>query len=301
MKVRANGIDIEVEVDGTGEPLLMLMGIGAQLVHWPDGFCERLRSAGFQLIRIDNRDVGKSSHLRHLPAPDLRTTLLRAALGLRIPAPYTLGDMADDAASVLDALGLARAHVLGVSMGGMIAQTFALRHSERVASLTSIMSTPGDKRYAVTLQPTALASLLGPAPRTREETVERMFRVYRTIGSRTHPPDEEILRQIGERSFDRGVNPAGFARHMAAICASGSRRAVLPSLRMPTLVVHGLQDPLIPVAAGRATARLIPGARLLELGDMGHDLPRPLWGAVASAVQSIAERARVFAPADSRG
>ncbi|NUP11629.1 MAG: alpha/beta hydrolase [Polyangiaceae bacterium] len=278
-------------MEGSGEPLLMLMGIGAQLVHWPDGFVERLRAEGFQTIRIDNRDVGMSTHLRHLPAPDMRATLLRTALGLPISAPYTLADMADDALGVLDALGIPRAHVLGASMGGMIAQTFALRHTGRVASLTSIMSTPGDKRYAFAARPSALGALLGRPPRTREEMVVHFSRIYRAIGSRTHATDEAILRQIAERSFDRGLNPPGFARHMAAICASGSRRSALRTLRVPTLVVHGAQDPLIPVAAGRATARLVPDARLLELGDMGHDLPQPLWGAVAGAVRAIAERA----------
>jgi len=291
VRVKANGIDIEVEVEGNGKPLLMLMGIAAQLVHWPDGFCERLVADGFQIIRIDNRDVGQSTIFRHLPAPDPRSTLLRAALGLPIRAPYTLADMADDAVGVLDALGLARAHVLGVSMGGMIAQTLALRHPTRVASLASVMSTPGDRRYALISRPAALGALLGPPPRTREEMVARMLRVYRAIGSRTHPPDEASLRLIAERSFDRGMNPPGFARQMAAICASGSRRAALPGLRVPTVVIHGAQDPLIPVAAGRATARLIPGARLLELAHMGHDLPRPLWGDVSSAIRSTAERA----------
>jgi pimeloyl-ACP methyl ester carboxylesterase len=181
--------------------------------------------------------------------------------------------------------------VLGVSMGGMIAQTLALHHPTRVSSLVSVMSTPGDRRYALASRPAALGALLGPAPRTREQTVARMLRVYRAIGSRTHPPDEAALRLIAERSFDRGMNPPGFARHMAAICASGSRRAALPRLQVPTLVIHGAQDPLIPLAAGRATARLIPGARMLELADMGHDLPRPLWGTVSGAIRSIADRA----------
>ncbi len=291
MRVLANGIDIEVEADEHGEPLLLLMGIGAQLVHWPDGFCDGLRAAGFRLIRMDNRDVGKSTHLGHLPVPDLRATLLRMAVGLPVQAPYDLADMADDARAVLDQLGIEKAHVLGASMGGMIAQTLALRAPERVRSLTSIMSSTGDRRFALSARPAAMKALLGPAPRTKQETVERMLRVYRAIGSRTHRPDEAVIVDIAERSFERGANPQGFARHLAAICASGSRRALLPSLRVPTLVVHGTQDPLIPVAAGRATARLIPNARLLELGDMGHDLPRPLWRTLIGAVRAIAHDA----------
>ena len=289
MKVRANGVEIEVEADEPGgDPIVLVMGIGAQLVHWPDGFVDSLRRAGFRVIRMDNRDCGLSSNLRHLPVPDPRKVLLRAALGLAITAPYSLGDMADDLAAVLDALHIERAHVLGVSMGGMISQTFALKHGARLRSLTSVMSTTGDLRYAFGAKPHALKALLGKPPRSREEAVERMVHVYTTIGSRTMPPEPSILRVLGERSFDRGMNPAGFARHFAAIGAAGSRRAALATLRVPTLVIHGTQDPLIPVAAGRATARAIPGARYLELADMGHDLPRPLWGAITSAVRSLA-------------
>lgn len=296
MKIRSNGVDIEVEADEPGgEPLVLLMGIGAQLVHWPEGFCDQLRGLGFRLIRLDNRDTGLSTYLSHLPIPDPRKVLLRAALGLRVDSPYSLGDMADDVAGVLDELKIERAHVLGASMGGMIAQTFALRHRARTSSLTSIMSTPGGRRYAFATKPRALKALLGKPPRTREETVERMVFVYRTIGSQTHLADEAILRVIGEKSFDRGQNPAGFARHFAAIGAAGSRKEKLRSLDVPTLVVHGSQDPLIPVSAGRATARAIPNARMLELGDMGHDLPRPLWGAITSAVRSLADDARAKA------
>lgn len=292
MKVRSKEVEIEVEADEPGgDPLVLVMGIGAQLVHWPDGFLESLRRAGFRLIRMDNRDCGLSSNLRHLPIPDPRKVMLRAALGLSVAAPYSLGDMADDVAAVLDALAIDRAHVLGVSMGGMISQTFALKHRARTRSLISVMSTPGDRLYAFGAKPSALSALLGKPPRSREEAVERMVRVYTAIGSRTIPPDTAILRVLGERSFDRGMNPAGFARHFAAIGAAGSRRALLTGLQLPTLVIHGTQDPLIPVAAGRATARAIPGARFLELADMGHDLPRPLWGAITSAVRSLASDA----------
>jgi pimeloyl-ACP methyl ester carboxylesterase len=297
MKVRANGIDIEVEIDeatpsNERDPLVLVMGIGAQLVHWPDGFLDALRSAGFRLLRLDNRDVGLSTNLRHLSVPDPRKVMARAMLGLPVEAPYSLADMADDVVGVLDALGIRRAHVLGASMGGMIAQTFALRHPERLASLVSVMSTPGDRRFAVRAQPRAMKALLGPQPRNREETVERMVNIYRVIGSRTHPPDEGIVRLIGERSYDRGANPAGFLRHFAAIAAAGSRRRALGGVTAPTLVIHGSQDPLIHVSAGRATAQAIPNARMLELGDMGHDLPRPLWGAISGAVRSIADATR---------
>jgi pimeloyl-ACP methyl ester carboxylesterase len=311
MRVSNNGVDIEVVVDDPGdgdgngngngnggtqrEPLVLLMGIGAQLVLWPDEFCARLCERGFRVIRMDNRDIGRSSYLHHMPVPDPRTSLLRATLGLRVAAPYTLTDMAGDVRAVLDALGIERAHVVGASMGGMIAQTLALEHPERVTSLTSIMSSPGDRRYAFGARPAALRALLGPPPRTRDEAVARILRTFQAIGSRTHPVDKVLMSDIAARSFDRGVNPAGFARHMAAICASGSRSAALRTLRVPTLVIHGTQDPLIPVQAGRATARMIAGARLLELSDMGHDLPRPLWDTLADAIRSIARDAATTA------
>lgn len=288
MRVHANGIDFEVERRGDGEPLVMVMGIGAQLVLWPEDFCAMLVERGFSVITFDHRDVGLSTHLDHLPAPDPRATLARAALGLPIPAPYKLEDMADDVAGILDALGEARAHVLGVSMGGMVAQTFAIRHASRTLSLTSIMSTPGNRRYMLGTKPRAFRELFRKTPRTREEAAEATFAAFRTMGSLTHPPDEEHLRQAGARAFDRGVNPRGFMRHFAAICASGNRRAALAAVRAPTLVIHGTQDPLLPVAAGRATARLVPNARLLELADMGHDLTKPLRPAMVDAVAAIA-------------
>ncbi|MFO0547568.1 MAG: alpha/beta hydrolase [Polyangiaceae bacterium] len=291
MKVAANGLEFEVEREGRGEPLLLLMGIGAQLVLWPAELCERLVRAGFEVVRMDNRDIGLSTHLRHLPVPNPRSVMARAALGLAVEAPYTLADMADDVRAVLDVLGVERVHVVGASMGGMIAQTLAIRHPSRVASLTSIMSTPGDRRYAFMASPLALRALLGPVPRTREESVERMLSMFRVIGSRTHPIDETVLREAAERSYDRGSNPAGFARQFAAIAASGSRREALRSLAVPTLAIHGTQDPLIPVAAGRATARLVPNGRLLELSSMGHDLPRPLWPAMTDAIRSVANEA----------
>jgi pimeloyl-ACP methyl ester carboxylesterase len=289
MQVTTSGASIAVEADpGEGLPLLMLMGLGVPRALWPDGFCDRLRARGFRLIRMDNRDVGDSSRLSHLGAPDLRRVLLRATLGLDVGAPYDLGHMADDARAVLDALGIARAHVAGASMGGMIAQTLALEHPDRVASLTSIMSSPGDRRYGWMAKPRAVRALMRPAGRTPEEQVTRLCDTLRAIGSRTLPRDEHELRLLAERCVASGIDPAGFARQFAAICASGSRRAALPGLRLPTLVVHGAQDPLIPLAAARAMARLVPGARLLELAEMGHDLPAPFWDTIADAIAALA-------------
>lgn len=291
--VHGDGVDLCVEDSGgEGEPLVLVMGIGAQLVLWPDGLCERLAARGFRVIRLDNRDVGLSTHLSHLPVPDPRRTLARAALGLPIDAPYTLSHMAGDVRVVLDALGVDRAHIAGMSMGGMIAQTFCIEHPERALTLTSIASTTGDRRYAFAARPAALRALLRAPPRTREESAEGTVAAFRAIGSKTHPPDLALLRHMGALAFDRGTNPAGFARQLAALCASGSRRAALRSLRVPTLVIHGSQDPLIPAAAGRATASLVPNARLLELGDMGHDLPPALWDTMADAIAGLARDAR---------
>ncbi len=292
-KVKGDGVEIHVDDSGgDGEALVLVMGIGAQLVFWPEELCAILKARGFRVIRLDNRDVGKSTHLSHLPVPDPRRTLVRAALGLPVSAPYTLSHMAHDLRAVLDGLGVARAHIAGMSMGGMIAQTFAIEHPGRTLSLTSMGSTTGDRRYAFAARPAALRALLRPAPRSREEAAARTVAMFEAIGGKTHVPDVALLRRMGAESFDRGTNPAGFARQLAAICASGSRRAALKELRVPTLVIHGAQDPLIPVAAGRATAELVPNARLLELGDMGHDLPRPLWNVMADAISGLARDAR---------
>ena len=293
MDVAGDGVTLHVEdFGGTGAPLLLVMGIGAQKVYWPVELCEVFEARGFRVIRMDNRDIGQSTHLSHLPIPNPVRTLARAALGLKIDAPYTLSHMASDLRAVLDALGIAKAHVAGMSMGGMIAQTFCIEHPNRALSLTSMSSTTGDRRYAFAARPAALRALLRPAPRTRDEYAERTLEMSRAIGGKTHPPDVALLRRIGHESFDRGTNPAGFARQLAAICASGSRRKALAELRLPTLVIHGTQDPLVPAAAGRATAALVPNARFLELGDMGHDLPPPLWDVLADAIHGLARDAR---------
>jgi pimeloyl-ACP methyl ester carboxylesterase len=295
MRVRSGAVEIDVEADdahASREPLLLIMGLAAQMVLWPDGLCDRLRARGFRLIRMDNRDIGRSTHLSHLPVPDGGRALARSVLKLPVHAPYRLEDMADDARAVLDALGIEKAHVVGASMGGMIAQTLAVRNPERFLSLTSIMSAPGGRRALVGVQRAALRSLFRKPPTTREESAASMVRTFQIIGSRTHPVDEALVRSMGEQSFDRGLNPAGVARQFAAILASGSRRDRLKQLRMPALVIHGTQDPLVPAHAGRDTARLIPNARLLELGDMGHDLPTPLWDTIADAIASLARDAR---------
>lgn len=276
-RARANDIELEYEILGErGEPLLLIMGLGAQMIHWPDTLCQRFIDAGFQLIRFDNRDVGRSTHFDGAGRVHLWRAFRRALIGLPIEVPYLLDDMADDAAGLLEVIGVDSAHVLGASLGGMIAQSLALRHPARVKTLTSIMSTPGGRRFGLPT-PRALRALLGKPPRTREESGESMVKLFRVIGSPGFYRDETVLRDIGERSFDRGPSPAGIARQLGALLASGSRYKQLRHLDVPTLVVHGTEDPLIRPAGGRATARAIPGARLEMIPGMGHDLAGGIW------------------------
>jgi pimeloyl-ACP methyl ester carboxylesterase len=268
-----------------GEPLLLVMGLGMQMVFWPEEWCARLAERGFAVARFDNRDVGESTHLRHAGAPSLVSILTRPAL----VASYRLADMADDAVAVMDALGWSSAHVVGASLGGMIAQTIAIRHPDRVRSLTSIMSTPSPRIGRPRLD--ALAMLAAPEVRNRERAGERMVRVFRVIGSPAYPHDDEWLREVGRRAFDRSHDPAGVRRQLAAIAASGDRRPGLAGVRAPTLVLHGDADPLVRPSGGRATAAAVPGSRLVMVPGMGHDLPRVLWPHFIGEISRVAEAA----------
>jgi pimeloyl-ACP methyl ester carboxylesterase len=284
-RARANGIELEYDTFGdAGDPaLLLVMGLGAQMILWREDFCEALAARGHRVIRFDNRDVGLSTRFAHAGAPDLVATMTAALRGEAIDAPYRLSDMAADAAGLLDALEIEAAHVVGTSMGGMIAQTLAIEHPARVRTLTSIMSTTGE-RTLPPAKPEAMAVLMTPAPTEREAAIEHGVRVYSTIGSPGYPPDEAELRALLARAFDRGVDPEGVARQLVAILASGSRRDALGSVRAPALVIHGLADPLVPVEGGRDTAACIPGAELMEIEGMGHDLPRALWPTFVDAI-----------------
>lgn len=287
MKVMANGMELEVEVLGRGEPLLLIMGIGAQLYLWPDALCGMLVDRGFQVIRFDNRDIGRSTWLDELDVPDVRRLLARRAVGLSVEADYTLSDMASDAASLLEQLGHDSAHVAGASMGGMIAQHLAIEHPGRVRSLTSIMSTPGARRHVLGTKPAALKALLaGPTPTTADEAIDRMRVLVAAIGGPEAKDDAELSR-VARLCFPH-THPRGFLRHFAAILASGDRTADLGRVRSPTLVVHGALDPLIPCSAGEATAKAIPGARFEKRPRMGHDLPASMqpWLADALAGQA---------------
>ena len=276
----ANGIEIAYETigDPSNPPLLLVMGLGMQLIHWDLELCEQLAEQGFHVIRFDNRDAGHSTQI-DAPVPDIR----RAMLGLRTDAPYLLSDMAGDTVGLLDELGIEGAHVVGASMGGMIAQTMAIEHPERVLSLVSIMSTTGNRRIGLP-KLRVWGVLMRQAPRERDAYVERFVRVFRAIGSPGFPLEEERIRELAAATYERGHEAAGTGRQLAAIMASGDRTPRLRSLDVPTTVIHGRADPLVPFRGGRATARAIPGARLIAIPGMGHDLPRDVWPTLIDAV-----------------
>jgi pimeloyl-ACP methyl ester carboxylesterase len=284
---RVNGMEIAYERmgDPSNPPLLLVMGLGMQLIHWDRELCDLLVGRGFHVIRFDNRDVGHSTKI-NAPVPDVR----RAMLGLHIDAPYLLGDMADDAVGLLDHLGIQAAHVVGASMGGMIAQTIAIKHPERVLSLTSIMSTTGERRVG---RPKlrVWSVLMRRAPRQKQGFVDHFVRVFKMIGSRGFAFDEERIRELASATYERDHDATGTGRQLAAILASGDRTAELRSVRVPTTVIHGRDDPLVPFRGGRATAEAIPDARLIAVPGMGHDLPREIWPQVVDAVAETAGRA----------
>jgi pimeloyl-ACP methyl ester carboxylesterase len=288
-RARANGIELEWDEFGSRNdpPLLLIMGLGAQMIAWDEEFCARLAGSGLRVIRFDNRDVGLSTKIEDGPPPNL----LAAFMGDTSSAAYTLRDMADDAVGLLDALGLTAAHIVGASMGGMIAQTMAIRHPARVITLTSIMSTTGDVHVG---QPSsdALPLLMTPAPPERDAFIEHGLGVARVLAAPGTVIDEHRTRERAARSFDRGFYPMGVGRQLVAILASGDRTPALRSLDLPTLVIHGEGDPLIDPSGGRATAAAIPGARLLSLPGMGHDLPKELWDTIVDAIVDLVETAQ---------
>jgi pimeloyl-ACP methyl ester carboxylesterase len=286
-RAHANGIEIEYETfgDPSKPAILLIMGLGIQMLGWHEVFCNMLAERGYFVIRFDNRDVGLSTHLTGVPAPD-PVKLMR---GDTSDAAYRLEDMADDAVGLLAALDIERAHIVGVSMGGMIAQTVAIRHPQRTLSLTSIMATPAP--YIGPPTPRAQAVLLMPPPADREEAGRRALKVFRVIGSPDYPLDEEAVADVGRRSSDRGSDPAGVLRQLAAIGASGDRTAALRKLAVPALVIHGAADPLVTVEGGQATAAAVTGSRLIVIPGMGHDLPRAVWPVIIDAIAALAKNA----------
>ena len=286
--VGSAGIDVAFERFGEPEapPVLLIMGVGTQMLGWPDEFCATLAGHGLDVIRFDNRDVGLSSHMTDAPPPDVRA----AFLGRTSSASYTLSEMAADTAGLMDSLGLQSAHLVGASMGGMIAQTAAIEHPGRVRSLTSIMSTTGDRSVGGPTEE-ALAALLSPPARTREDAMRRTVEIVRVIGSPGFGIDEPEIRRRTGVAYDRADDPVGVARQLVAIAASGDRTEALRSVAVPALVLHGADDPLVAVSGGRATADAIPGAEFVAFAGMGHDLPRPLWGEITRRIAQLVGRA----------
>jgi pimeloyl-ACP methyl ester carboxylesterase len=282
-RARVSGLELEYDSfgDAGATPLLLVMGLSYQMIEWDDALCELIASRGFRVTRFDNRDVGLSSKFDALGPPDIM-----ALLGGTGHPPYSLGDMAGDAVGLLDALDVAAAHVVGVSMGGMIAQLIAIDYPERVLSLTSIMSTVGGPNV-VQAEPTVGAALLAPPGQTREERVERSLANRRLIFGTGMPFDEDRARRKAERAVDRCFYPDGAMRQLAAIFAAPDRKAGLGRLTIPTLVIHGDNDPLVPPANGRQTAAALPRARLIMIPGMGHALPEQVWSQIVDAIAAV--------------
>ena len=271
--------------DREAPPVLLVMGLGAQLVGWPDGFCDELITRGLHVIRFDNRDVGESTHMHDAPPPNF----MAAMAGDFSSVSYSLSNMAADTVGLLDALGLDSVHLVGASMGGFIAQTVAIEYPRRVRSLTSIMSTTGDRTVGQP-HPEAMALFGAGTPTTREQAIERAHIAARTIGSPGFPPDPDALAARAGRAFDRAFDPPGMIRQAVAVLASGDRTPRLRELAVPTLVVHGDRDKMCDVTGGRATAAAIAGAELLVIEGMGHDLPRAVWPQLAARIGETVQR-----------
>jgi pimeloyl-ACP methyl ester carboxylesterase len=288
--VTANGLEIEYEDRGDRDApvILLVMGLGGQLTLWPVELVDTLVARGFRVIRFDNRDIGLSTKFDAQGTPNIRLLVLKSLFGFAPRVPYSLGDMAKDAIGLLDALGVAKAHIVGVSMGGMIAQHLAFSHPDRVLSLTSIMSSTGNRRLP-RARPEAMKVLINrPKTRDRASIIDFGIKAARTIGSPAYPADETRLRDSVARNYDRSFSPTGFARQMAAIIADGDRRKRLERIAAPTLVIHGTDDPLVPSAAAEDTVAHITGAALKMIPGMGHDLPVEL---VETLADSIADHA----------
>jgi len=292
--VTANGIHIEYDTfgDSSFPALLLVAGNGAQIYFWDAEFCESLAKKGFFVIRFDNRDAGLSTKFEEAGIPDFQAAINALMEGKPVESAYTLDDMADDAVGLLDALGIEKAHICGASMGGMIAQVISYRHPKRVLSLTSIMSTTGNPELPQA-KPETIAAVLAPAPAERGAYIEHNMKIWRKIWSPGFPFEEKRARTFIEKSYDRSYYPQGAVRQNIALIANGDRRPSLLTIAVPTLVIHGTDDPLIPVEGGKDTARVIPGASLLIINGMGHDMPKGVWAEIAEAISNHAVPANV--------
>jgi pimeloyl-ACP methyl ester carboxylesterase len=289
---RVNGVELAYETfgDPVDETILLIMGLGVQMLGWDEEFCRMVAGRGYRVVRFDNRDVGHSTKIEGGPRPDV----MGAVAGDGSSASYLLDDMADDCAGLLDELGVKAAHVVGASQGGMIAQALAIRHPERVLSLVSIMSTTGERAVGQP-HPEAIPALLTRPPAGRDGYVDFVVGAWKVIGSPGFPADESALRALAGASYDRGIFPEGTARQLVAIIASGDRTEALRKLDVPATVIHGTSDLLVDVSGGKATAAAIRGARLELMEGMGHDLPRQLWPRFADLIVETAERAPAHA------
>ncbi|CAM5797068.1 alpha/beta hydrolase [Rhizobacter fulvus] len=294
MQISANGISLEVEDHGSpaGEPLVLIMGLGMQLVAWHPDFVAMLVARGFRVIRFDNRDIGLSQRFDHVGVPNLALDSLRFAVGMKVKAPYTVADMADDTAGLLAAMGIPSAHICGASMGGMIAQQLAVRHPQRVKSLTLIMTSSGARSLPGPSLKVRSALISRPAdPKNVQSVIEHYVKLYRLIGSPDYPAPEAYLQERLGESVRRSYRPAGTARQMVAIAADGNRSPLLGQIRQPTQIIHGKADPLVPVEAGIDLGAKIAGAEIDLIPGMGHDLPTPLWPRFVAGIAGAAGRA----------
>ena len=292
LTARVNGIEVAYETfgDPADETVLLIMGLGVQMLGWDEEFCRLLAGRGYRVVRFDNRDVGHSTKIEGGPRPDV----MAAVAGDGSSASYLLDDMADDCMALLDELGADAAHLVGASQGGMIAQTMAIRHPDWVLSLTSIMSTTGERAVGQP-HPEAIPALLTRPPEGRQGFIDFVVEAWKVIGSPGFEADDEALRARARASYDRGIFPDGTARQLVAIIASGDRTEGLRQLDVPTTVIHGTNDILIDVSGGKATAAAIPDARLELIEGMGHDLPRQLWPRFVELIVETAERVRARA------
>lgn len=283
---KANGIDIAYDEFGAASApvILLIMGLGAQLTRWSESFCRRLADGGFRVVRYDNRDVGLSTKFEAAGVPNVGEAFQRTMKGQPVDAPYTLEDMANDGAGLLDALGIAKAHIVGVSMGGMIAQVFAVNHADRTRSLVSIMSTSGRPGLPPGTPAGMNALLSTPPAEDRDTIIAHTVKNRGIVGSPKFPEDEAALRRQVAADYDRSYYPPGVSRQIVAVLKSGSRVALLEKIRVPTLVIHGADDPLVPVEGGKDTAVTIPGAELLIVPGMGHAIEPALVPTVADAI-----------------
>ena len=286
---KANGIDICYDTfgDPAAPPILLIMGLAGQMIAWEEEFCAELASRGYYVVRYDNRDIGKSTRFTEAGTPDLMAMFAQALMRKPVSAPYTLRDMAADAVGLLDVLKIAKAHVVGVSMGGGIVQELAIHFAPRLRTLTSIMSSTGDPSLPQAKQE-ALAILMAPPPKTQAEYFESYVKSWAVLRGPGFPLDEAKDLERAKANYERGLNPAGVARQLAAILASGNRTEALRSVRVPALVIHGDADPLVPVEGGMATAKAIPNAKLSIIKGMGHALPISMWPQIIDVIAAHA-------------